>query len=615
MSIAAVALAKSWLSEVPASYWKMRIRVVVLNPKASASPEENLEQLTSAELDDVGSLTETGRSPLDSYLERPTRGRQCVMFLVHGQRHEGWDNSFIVSDLGFKYLKNRTMVIVELDGLAPEAIAEVVQGSRQGLYKGNVLHAIRERIVATLKSDPDLKRLQAEAEQKIAELEAGDEAVKTKLDQLIEEHHATASHPTGGGQEPGALSGVEPLAPGEPRPQDVVVGALPDVGEPGIEPVLLTEPPTTLIRLRPQSERTLVLRTRPESEWPNVKAITQQMKPVIDGLAVEITSGENSGNLKLLFVEPDDLDVEDYPIETMLSVFARLRGYPEPRMIDKKILINKASPPPPPPPPILREDPTFLRVVSRQPVKLLPGGPSTHVKLRWDGEDWLASGSHPIWLFRARCLSLSTFPVIAFSKPVGGRFELLLDSLHGLPSGEQLDFKVEAVGPRDRKLSALFSGDVLETVSELPPRTVTATPPEPASHRRPPYELKYVEERDWDKGTCWGESDWTKEDSGCFTEPTEGSPLVLLVNKDSELLKTYREEMIKRQLDENTVKARLTRYTAHTAFHLYQMYRSLKAKREFQTLDERVHVPDDTEMQDEINRVATTLIKLMQVAH
>ncbi len=612
MSSGALTLDKSWLSEVPASYGKIRIRVAVLNAKASASAEETLEQLTSAELDDMGSLAEAGRSPLDSYLERPTRGRQCVVFLVHGQRHEGWDNSFIGSDLGFKYLKSRTMVIVELDGLAPEAIAEVVQGSRQGLYQGRVLQAIRDRIVTTLKGDPDLKRLQAEAEQKLAELEAGDEAVKTKLDQLIEEHHAAASHLNVGGQEPGALPGVEPLGPGDLKPQDVVVGASRDVGKPGAEPVLLMEPPTAVIRLRPGSERTLALRTRPESDWSNVKSITHEMKPAIDGLTVEIATGEQSGNLKLLFVEPDDFDVEEYPIETTLSVFAWLRGYSEPRMVEKKILVNKAGPPPPPPPPpILREEPTFLKVVSRQPVKLLPGGPSTHVKLRWDGEDWLAGGSPPVWSFRARCLSPTTFPLIGFSKPTGGRFELLLDTPHDLPLGEQFDFKVEAIGPRDRKLSALFSGEVYE----VEPRKVPAEPPEPASQRRPPYELKYVEERDWDNGTCWGESDWTKEDAGCFTEPTEGAPLVLLINKDSELLKSYREEMIGRKLDENTVKARLTRYTAHIAFHLYQMYRSLKVKGESQTSDESVRVPDDTELQDEINRVSTTLIKLMQVAH
>jgi hypothetical protein len=84
---------------------------------------------------------------------------------VNGQRHDGWDNAFISTDLGFKYLRTRTMIVVDLDGLTQEATAEIVQGSRQGLYEGEVMAAITDRVVATLKRDPDLIRLQAEAEQ------------------------------------------------------------------------------------------------------------------------------------------------------------------------------------------------------------------------------------------------------------------------------------------------------------------------------------------------------------------------------------------------------------------------------------------------------------------
>jgi len=44
-------------------------------------------------------------------------------------------------------------------------------------------------LIATLKDDPDLLRLEQEAEEAISELSAGDEKVKQTLGQLIESHH------------------------------------------------------------------------------------------------------------------------------------------------------------------------------------------------------------------------------------------------------------------------------------------------------------------------------------------------------------------------------------------------------------------------------------------
>ena len=102
----------------------------------------------------------TGDSPLSSYLESP-KGRQCVVFLVNGQKHHAWDNTFLSRDLPFKYLKLRTMVIVDLDGLAPHALAEVMRSSRQGLFEGDVYYAVRDRLVSMLKKDDDLKGVAA----------------------------------------------------------------------------------------------------------------------------------------------------------------------------------------------------------------------------------------------------------------------------------------------------------------------------------------------------------------------------------------------------------------------------------------------------------------------
>jgi hypothetical protein len=72
--------------------------------------------------------------------------------------------------------------------------------------------------------------------------------------------------------------------------------------------------------------------------------------------------------------------------------------------------------------------------------------------------------------------------------------------------------------------------------------------------------------------------------------------------------------LVKKKLDENTVKDRITRYTAHVAFHLYQMYQYTKEQGEAQKQDEDIRVPEEGDLRSEINRVATTLIRLTEVS-
>jgi hypothetical protein len=430
MAKASIELDKSFSPVVGPSYGTVRLRVVVLKQKASDEREEvDAEEIPT---DGYEELVNEGKTPLDSYLERPRgRGKQCVVFLVHGQRHEGLDSTFVMRSLGFKYLRSRTMIIVDLDDLAPEAVAEVVQGSRQGLFRGNAYHAISGRIIATLKGDPDLRLLEAEAEQKIAELETGDQAVRTKLDQLIDEHHVTGTRVGVGDVEAAKNQGTGVAVQNEKG--KVVVGASPDVGAPGPGPVLVNVPETALIRIRPNEHRIVILQMNPESEWANVERLLAQTEPKLDELSLSVTHGRTKGTLSLLFKEPDDFETEDYPISTTLRVFATVRGHSEPRLLQKQLIVSRPGPPPPPPPPpILHDVPTFLRIASRQPIKLTPGGPSTHVKLRWDGVDSLVTGSPPAWQFHARCLNLETFPAITFSRPNLGKFELLLDVPHGL---------------------------------------------------------------------------------------------------------------------------------------------------------------------------------------
>jgi hypothetical protein len=586
------------------TYGMIQIRVVVVKPKKKGDAEPSPEEQEPIE---------EGSTPLSAYLERSAHGKQCVVFLINGQRHDALDSTFIARELGFKYLRLRTMIIVDLDGLTHEAISEIVQGSRQGLYEGDVFGAIQARMIATLKTDPDLTRLQTEAEQQISELQAGDDVVRQKLDQLIEAHHAAGSHVNAGAAEAGTRPGDE-RGFGEDKKQRVVMEATPDVGVAGTLPMLTMEPDVSRIRLRPGVERNVVIVASPEGKWASLDGLKVRVQPPISELSIAETRGAHDLELKMSFAEPEGFDQDEYPLVTSLQVIGRFEGFDEPRLVEREIVIGPPPYRPPPPPPVLRAIPTFLRIMSRQPVKLVPGGPSTHVRIRWDGDDSLTSGSAPSWSVRARCLSMGTFPPIGFSQPKEGKFELLLDTPHGLIPNQQLDFEVEATGPAGQRLVANFSGQTIEAPPAPEPRRTVTSVPEPATQRRPPYELRIVHEAEWDTPTCWGTQTWTKDDVAAFTEPTEATPLTLIINADAEDLKTYRENLVRRSLDESTVQERMTRYTAHVAFHLYQMYRFRRSRLEAQATDESLRVPGEEEMRLEIGRVATTLIKLMEVS-
>lgn len=103
---------------------------------------------------------------------------------------------------------------------------------------------------------------------------------------------------------------------------------------------------------------------------------------------------------------------------------------------------------------------------------------------------------------------------------------------------------------------------------------------------------------------------WTGLDPGSFDDPTQKAPLIIYVNQDMDLLAEYRDKLTAKRLSENTIQARINKYTTHIAFHLYQMH--LK-KREMEK-----HPGDDVftddQMRDEIQRVSRTLIELMEVS-
>src|SRR5262249_4029454 len=144
-----------------------------------------------------------------------------------------------------------------------------------------------------------------------------------------------------------------------------------------------------------------------------------------------------------------------------------------------------------------------------------------------------------------------------------GRLELLLDTPNGILPGAELEYEVVADGPGGKQLPAKFRAVITETDEDdegPSPRKVPALAPDTAGQRRPPFEPKYVNEADWPEGGCWGEHVWTGADVGCFQEPTSTAAGYIVMNRDMTLLKAYREEMVKKKLEESTIKERMNRY-------------------------------------------------------
>jgi hypothetical protein len=174
---------------------------------------------------------------------------------------------------------------------------------------------------------------------------------------------------------------------------------------------------------------------------------------------------------------------------------------------------------------------------------------------------------------------------------------------------ERLTFEVTAEGPRGRELVTSFIGEVVDPPpppEEDAPRSID-TQAMTGTNRRPPYDLKYIGRDDYDSTPCWNETSWTDQDSGCFKEPTDRTPLTLIINEDMEALREYKRGLTKKNTEQE-VERRVTKYTSHIAYHLYQMYQASQGKKE-DNIDEA-----DTRRREEISRVAMTLIKLMEVA-
>ncbi|MBI3775195.1 MAG: hypothetical protein HY273_06525 [Gammaproteobacteria bacterium] len=585
----------------------MSIRVIVLSKRNDEADDEDGQVPMDLGEDEVQATT--GKTPTRTYLEDLKRGKECCVFLIYGQRQDAWDNTFIVRDLGKKYLRNRMLVAVDLDGLKPEATADLMSGDRQGFFQGKVYQAMSSRLIATLKRDPDLERLEEEAERELSELRSGDEAVKKALDQLIDSHHAKGDHFNTCAYQPGEGKDRGPGV-GVSRAQNVVVGPTKD-GEVVDAPYLLASPPSQLFRLHPDESSSLVVTTSPIEEWANTSELQIVCKPEIEGLEIDRTRTDRGEKLSLTFKVPEDFEDDQYPVESLLSITAHIAGHDEPRHLDRRIVIGKKGvKSPPPPPPILLDEPTFLKVTSRQPIPLVASGAATHVRLRWDGKDELAMGNLAPWKFSAKCLTEPAIREMSFSRPSAGRFELLVIVPSSISLSDSLEFEVTATGPGGKTLAQKFMGQVMAPPQ---PKRLKKVLPIPSAQRRPPYDLKYVKENNWEAGYLWSEDErWTAGDVGTYSDPSDSSPLTLIINEDMVLLKEYQDGLISRKLEASTVKERVTHYTSHVAFHLYQMYLHAKDAKTTSEEESKADLQYDA-WRGEINRVGRTLLKVMSV--
>jgi len=586
---------------------RISIRVFVLPPKPKKGSEKQAALPLDAEEGEEFMLDDKGATPVSSYLEAG-RGKRCVVYLVNGQRQEFDDNGFIVQDLGFRYLRARMMIMIDVDGLAPEAIGRLMQGSRQGFYRGSVREAVTKRIIATLKGDPDLVRLELEAEEAVSELSAGDEKVKQTLDQLIDSHHDKGHAFVEGLGSAGDTHSGDELGFKTVNKGGVVTLLPPTVGQAADYPVLTSQPAASIIRLRPNLPREIAIKSIPSGHWAAISQFSVEGDSKVLELNVKHERLEDHGKLTLTFNASEDFDNDEYPVRATVKVTARFNGITEPRRLELSVVIK---PDVQKPDPKLVEDPIKLKVTSRQPIQLRTGDTDAHVRFRWDGKDKLLTDDTPTWKMSAKLIGHhGQQPEMNFSDPSAGRFSLLISPRPEWQSGQRLTFEITATGPRGRQLITSFDADVIDPPpppekEEKGPRLVDGEF-KTGSMRRPPYELKTIT-RDEYQQPCWNAEEWTDEDAGAFLQPTERTPLILIINQDMAALREFRQALAKRNTEQD-VQRKLNKYTSHIAFHLYQMYQETIGKK-----DDNVDEADGAR-RAEVHRVGMTLIKLMDVA-
>jgi hypothetical protein len=93
------------------------------------------------------------------------------------------------------------------------------------------------------------------------------------------------------------------------------------------------------IRLTPGGSAAVRAVAEPRADWAAVQDFTSRLDPEVPGLAVAVERGVDGAQLTLTFTEPEDMDEDEYPLSTTLSVFAKFDGHDAPRMLQLPVVV------------------------------------------------------------------------------------------------------------------------------------------------------------------------------------------------------------------------------------------------------------------------------------
>jgi hypothetical protein len=203
--------------------------------------------------------------------------------------------------------------------------------------------------------------------------------------------------------------------------KDGVVTLLPpESGQAAEYPVLSSG--SANVRLRPNQPRDISVKAIPSGHWPAVSQFNVNNDPSVLELNVKHQRLDSHAKLTLLFNELDGFDTDQYPVRAKVKVAARFNGIKETRLLELNVVVkpDKLAPDPK-----LLDDPTYMKVSSREPIKVCLGRGDTHVRMRWDGKDRLLTANVPQWTLAAKVVGDGRpQPEMNFSEPLAGRFSL-----------------------------------------------------------------------------------------------------------------------------------------------------------------------------------------------
>ncbi len=122
----------------------------------------------------------------------------------------------------------------------------------------------------------------------------------------------------------------------------------PETGQAADYPVLISQPASSIIRLRPNLPREIGIKSIPSGHWAAIAQFNAESDPEYSELNVKREKLDDHGKLTLAFTEPEGFDADQYPVRAKVKVTARFNGIAAPRQIELSILIKPEIPQPEP---------------------------------------------------------------------------------------------------------------------------------------------------------------------------------------------------------------------------------------------------------------------------